>query len=69
MFEKIRERINAILTKWRSLPKPQKIVIMGAVLGALLSAFLLLLWAQKPQYVPLFTNLDPKDASAIVKQL
>ncbi len=69
MFEKVKERINAILSKWRSLPKPQKIVIMGAVLGVLLSTFLLLLWAQKPQYVPLFTNLDPKDASTIVKQL
>jgi len=43
-----------------------------AVLGAaalLLAAFMTFQWASAPSYVPLFNNLAPADASAIVDQL
>jgi len=69
MFDKIRGYVNALLSRWKELSKPQRIVLVGAGVALLFSFLLLLIWARAPQFVPLFTNLDPKDASAIVDQL
>ncbi|MBC7331022.1 MAG: flagellar M-ring protein FliF [Synergistetes bacterium] len=69
MFERIRSVFSSLLGKWESLSKPQRIVVLGAGAALLISFVLLLLWAREPQYVPLFTNLDPKDASAVIEQL
>lgn len=47
----------------------QKAVTGIAVVGVLLGAFLFTSWAGKPSMVPLFTDLESADASAITEQL
>lgn len=47
----------------------QKVISVLAVLGLLVGGYLFMGWAGKPTYAPLFTDLAPADASAIVDQL
>ncbi|MGQ0846475.1 MAG: flagellar basal-body MS-ring/collar protein FliF [Sporichthyaceae bacterium] len=47
----------------------QKVISILAVLGLLLGGYAFTAWASKPSYAPLFTDLAPADASAIVDQL
>jgi flagellar M-ring protein FliF len=47
----------------------QKAVTLIAVVGLLVGGVFFSQWATKPTYAPLFTNLAPDDASAIVDQL
>ncbi len=47
----------------------QKVVTVLAVIGLIAGGVFFSSWATKPTYAPLFTNLAPKDASAIVDQL
>lgn len=47
----------------------QKVVSVVGVLGLLFGAYFFMSWATKPTYAPLFTNVAPADASAIVDQL
>lgn len=69
MFNRIKSFISSFSSRWSGLSKPQRFLILGAGGALLVSALLLLLWAREPQYVPLFTNLNPKDASAVIDQL
>lgn len=68
-MDRIKSYLSLVVSKWNGLSKPQKIIIVGSGMALVFSFLLLLLWARTPQYVPLFTNLDPKDASAIVEEL
>lgn len=52
-----------------SFTAAQKLISTLAVLGLLLGGYMFLTWASKPSYAPLFTDLAPADASAIVDQL
>jgi len=54
---------------WGGLSKKQKIMIGAAVIALLISIFLLILWANKTDYAPLFTKLSAQDAGVIVKKL
>ncbi len=47
----------------------QKFVTLLAVAGLVVGGLFFSNWATKPTYAPLFTNLEPTDASAIVDQL
>jgi flagellar M-ring protein FliF len=47
----------------------QKVITVLAVAGLLLGTLMFSRWATKPTYAPLFTNLAPADASAIVDAL
>lgn len=47
----------------------QKAVVGLAVAGGVVALLLFSSWAAKPSYTPLFTNLDPSDASAITDKL
>jgi len=54
---------------WQSLNKKQKIIIIGSVLLVLIGMFLLVNWANNPDYVPLFTGLTAQDAGAVDNKL
>lgn len=58
-----------LLRIWTGLSRTQQIVF-GAVAAASVAAIVLLvLWAQTPEWSPLFTNLDDGDAGQIVAKL
>ncbi|WP_164860622.1 flagellar basal-body MS-ring/collar protein FliF [Rhodococcus sp. X156] len=47
----------------------QKVVSVAAVLALTLGGFFFTTWASAPTYAPLFTNLAPTDASAMIDKL
>lgn len=47
----------------------QKVVAIVGTSALLLAAFMVFRWASAPSYAPLFTDLSPEDASAVVEQL
>ena len=47
----------------------QKVVAVVGTLALLLAGFMVFRWASAPSYSPLYTNLSPEDASAVVEQL
>ncbi|KRF37462.1 flagellar basal-body MS-ring/collar protein FliF [Nocardioides sp. Soil805] len=47
----------------------QKVVTVVGSLALLLAAFMVFRWASAPSYSPLYTDLAPEDASAVVEQL
>lgn len=69
MKEAILQLKEQVLTLLEGLSKRQKIVIGIAALAVIISLVLLILWASKPQYAPLFSKLDAQDAGAIVEKL
>jgi flagellar M-ring protein FliF len=64
---------SGIVTKlrslWDGLGRPQRIALGAVAAGALVFAFIMLQAGGEPPYVTAFTNLDPKDANAVVEQL
>lgn len=65
----LRQAIKDIQRVWEGLTRAQKGMAIGAVLLAIVAILGLVLWAEKPDYAPLFTSLDPQDAGAIVAKL
>ncbi|MCW2540429.1 MAG: fliF [Frankiales bacterium] len=47
----------------------QKVVTVAAILALVVGGYVFSTWASKPSYAPLFTNLAPADASAIIDKL
>jgi flagellar M-ring protein FliF len=60
---------NRALRAFASFTAGQKVVSLLAVVGLVVGGVVFSQWATKPTYAPLFTNLAPDDASAIVDQL
>jgi flagellar M-ring protein FliF len=69
----MRNQVTGALTRlqrtFASLTVGQKVTAVLGGAALLLAAFLTFQWASAPSYVPLFNNLAPADASAIVDQL
>ena len=54
---------------WSRLPRGQKMVLVALGGGAIALFMLFSSWSRSPEFVPLYTGLDPADAGAIVDQL
>lgn len=54
---------------WNRLPRGQKVVLLGLGGGAIALFMLFTAWSRAPEFVPLYSGLDPADAGAIVDQL
>jgi flagellar M-ring protein FliF len=69
----MRSQITGVLTRlqrtFASFTPGQKVTTVLGAAALLLAAFMTFQWASAPSYVPLFNNLAPADASAIVDQL
>jgi flagellar M-ring protein FliF len=65
----MRELMTQLQAFYRRLTALQKGVLVGVVLAALAGFASLLLWSNEPEYRPLFTQLSPEDAAAIVAKL
>lgn len=58
-----------LLEKWNALPNSRKSIILVMSLAVLLAGFFFWREMTKEEYAPLFTNLDPKTAGAVVEVL
>ncbi len=55
---------------WNRYTKRQRYIAIGAIVAALLAIFGISYWyGSKPDYVPLYTNLEAKDAGDVVNSL
>ncbi|HQU72485.1 MAG: flagellar M-ring protein FliF [Calditrichaeota bacterium] len=62
MFQQIQQQ-------FLQFPLRQRMVIIGAFIGLVSAITALVLWANRPEYEMLYTNLDPGTASAVVEEL
>ncbi len=65
-LEKVKEQLNEF---YRNLNKSQKIKIGISGILIIISMAALLYMVSKPQYVPLYTNLSPKEAGEVTTKL
>ncbi|MEZ0537763.1 flagellar basal-body MS-ring/collar protein FliF [Caldicellulosiruptoraceae bacterium PP1] len=61
----INDLIAKLKEKWANLSKSQKTMLITSVSIILLSVILAIYITSKPNFVPLFTGLDPKDSAEI----
>ncbi len=54
---------------WAELSRPQKIITVVAPLLVASTLIILIVWASRPQYVSIFTNMSDADAGAITTKL
>ncbi len=69
MFEFFRQFSKQISSVFQKLNSTQKFVIFIMSVGCVILMLLLMFWASQKEYVVLFSNLDPKDAQAIINRL
>lgn len=55
--------------RWGAMPRPQKILAASVAVGLLLTVAYLLFVLLKPDFAPLFTGLEPKQAGKIAEEL
>lgn len=65
-FQKLK---NRVVEFWQSRDRAQKIKIIVSVIAVIVFLCIMLYLISRPKYVPLYTNLDIKDAGEIVKKL
>ncbi|MGZ4473922.1 MAG: flagellar basal-body MS-ring/collar protein FliF [Nocardioidaceae bacterium] len=69
MRELVLDRLDGVRRTFASFTAGQKTVAIIGGAAILLAAFLMYRWAAAPSYAPLFTNIAPADASAVVDKL
>ncbi len=69
MRDQITGRLQSLQRTFASFSPGQKTTAVIGGLALLLAAFLVFRWAATPSYAPLFSNLAPADASAVVDKL
>lgn len=66
-------KYGQILTRlknfWQGLTPGRRSALVAVTLAVLLGGAFLIQWLLKPQYAPLFTNLQQSDAAAVVEKL
>lgn len=65
----MKDIVQQLLEKWKALPNSRKSIIIVMSLAVLVAGFFFWRELTKEEYAPLFTNLDPKTASAVVEVL
>ena len=69
MGEWLQEYIDQLKGLWEKLNKRAKIIIAVSVLGVILALSFLVIWSGGSSYKPLFSQLNPQDADAIIDRL
>lgn len=65
-FKQVQQDISRI---WAGLTRVQQMVFALVALASVVALAVLVMWAQTPEWSPLFTNLDDADAGQIVEKL
>ncbi|QGG48167.1 flagellar basal-body MS-ring/collar protein FliF [Heliorestis convoluta] len=66
IYERLRTQLNELLNR---LTKQQKIILAGSIFAVFFTILAFVFIAGRPDYVPLFSRLDPTDAGAIRARL
>ena len=61
--------VERLATWWKTANGTQRSLVVGGVIAGLASASTVVLWSSQPDYVVLFSGLDPDTASQIVEEL
>jgi flagellar M-ring protein FliF len=69
MRDQISDRLRSLQRSFASFSAGQKTIAVIGGLALVLGAVMVYRWAATPSYAPLFTNLAPADASAVVDKL
>jgi flagellar M-ring protein FliF len=69
MREVLTRSMGRYQTTFRQFTAGQKVVAVIGTAALLLGGFMVFRWASAPTYAPLFSNLAPADASAVVNEL
>lgn len=69
MKDQVLARAQRFWKSFLAFTPGQKAVTIAAILALTVGGYLFSSWASKPSYGPLFTNLAPTDASAIIDKL
>src|SRR3712207_6406875 len=69
MRDTITRALSRLQSTFGSFTAGQKVVAVIGSVALALGGFMVFRWAAAPTYTPLFSNLAPADASAIVDQL
>jgi len=69
MIEFFRQFFKQIQSVLKKLNPTQKFVIFLVSIISIIVIMLLMIWASQKDYVVLFSNLDPKDAQALIEKL
>ncbi|MDN5344427.1 MAG: flagellar M-ring protein FliF [Clostridia bacterium] len=66
---KVKDIRNRLTNFWQGLTPGRRSALVVVSVAALLAGAFLVQWLLKPQYAPLFTNLQQRDAAAVVEKL
>lgn len=66
---KVKDIFNKIKGAWQGLTPGRRSALVAVILASMLAAGFLVQWLVKPQYAPLFTNLQQRDAAAVTEKL
>jgi flagellar M-ring protein FliF len=69
MRDEITSRLQSLQRAFASFTAGQKTIAVIGGLALVLGAVMVFRWASAPSYAPLFTNMQPADASAVVDKL
>ena len=69
MKERLQFVGQRVWTEFRKFTPGQKVVSVAALLALVIGGYFLVSWKASPSYSPLYTNLAPSDASAIIDKL
>src|SRR5262245_58502722 len=69
MRDRLQQLWNQLLTFFLAQPPGRRLMIAVVGIGSTAAVLGLAWWVQRPLYRPLFTNLSPSDAAAIVEAL
>src|SRR3954467_10814619 len=69
MRERVTATLRRIVATFGAFTPGQKAVTIFAVIALAIGGYFFSTWATTPTYAPLFSNLSPTDASAIVDKL
>jgi|KBSSwiStaDraftv2_1062776.scaffolds.fasta_scaffold30443_3 flagellar M-ring protein FliF len=67
--DKAKAFAGKLWSDFKAFTPGQKAVTLAAVLALVVGGFLFSTWKSEPAYAPLYTSLDPADASAIIDKL
>ncbi len=62
-------RLALGLKTFREMPVGRQIALIGTLAGGLVAVVAILVWALSPTYAPLFGQIDPAEASEVMKAL
>jgi flagellar M-ring protein FliF len=68
-MEAMRQILSQLNAAFSNLSLGKKITLMTLILGSLAAFFFLMNWSGKSEFQPLYAQLDPEDASAILSKL